>query len=423
MKREELVGSLRQPYSKERGFGTENVDKAGFENIWFVVPPKPPHEISETLSLPLVRDANLALQARQSLQSASEIQQTMSYLLVRREAVSSSRMEGTWSTVDEVLSPATDDTGRSASASVRGYAIAVVYGSQVVQTEGMAALTPKLLCTLHEKIMQKDPAFHGVPGRLRKPGLPGEVVQIGSLGRKEDSIYNPTPPAHVVRCLDDVLAWMADDSLLQLGDAGMGMVLPIRLAVGHSHFEAVHPFSDGNGRLGRMLWALQMVAAGRLPLYLSSYVEAQRSEYGEALQAAQKQLSYRRIIDFVCRAIIASTEEETVTRETLQSLPELWQERGRFRRGSSASRALELLLRMPVITARLLADELGVSLPAANEGIKRLEQSGVVRDRSGRGRRRIYAAEEVINLLSRPFGADIDVALEGARRLLKISYS
>jgi Fic family protein len=285
----------------------------------------------------------------------------------------------------------------------------------------MAALTPQLLCTLHEKVMQKDPAFHGVPGRLRNPGLPGDVVQIGSFGRKEDSIYNPTPPAHVARCLEDVLAWMTDESLLQLGDAGMGMVLPIRLAVGHAHFEAVHPFSDGNGRVGRMLWALQMVAAGRLPLYLSSYVEAQRTEYAEALQESQKQLSYRRIIDFVCRAIIASTEEEAVTRETLQSLPELWQERGKFRRRSSASRALELLLRMPVITARLLADELGVSLPAANEGIKRLEQSGVVRDRSGRGRRRIYAAEEVINLLSRPFGADIDVALEGARSMLKIS--
>jgi len=423
MKREELVGSLRQPYSKDRGFGTEKVDKASYENIWFVVPPKPPHDISETLSLPLVRDANLALQVRPSLQSASEIQQSMAYLLVRREAVSSSRMEGTWSTVDEVLSPASTDTGRSASASVRGYANAVVDAIQVVQTEGMAALTPKLLCTLHEKVMQKDPAFHGVPGRFRKPGLPGDVVQIGSLGRKEDSLYNPTPPAHVGRCLDDVLAWMTDESILQLGDAGMGMVLPIRMAVGHSHFEAVHPFSDGNGRVGRMLWALQMVAAGSLPLYVSSYVEAQRTEYGEALQEAQKQLSYRRIIDFVCRAIIASTEEETVTQETLQTLPELWQERGRFRRGSSASRALELLLRMPVITARLLADELAVSFPAANEGIKRLEESGVVRDRSGRGRRRIYAAEEVINLLSRPFGGDIDVALEGARSMLEIPPS
>jgi DNA-binding FadR family transcriptional regulator len=78
---------------------------------------------------------------------------------------------------------------------------------------------------------------------------------------------------------------------------------------------------------------------------------------------------------------------------------------------------------MPVLTAKLLADELNVSLPAANEGIKRLEESGVVRDRSGSGRRRIYAAEEVINLLSRPFGADIDVALEGARSMLRISSS
>ena len=67
-----------------------------------------------------------------------------------------------------------------------------------------------------------------------------------------------------------------------------------------------------------------------------------------------------------------------------------------------------------------IARRLGISLPAATAGIKRLEESGVVRDRSGRGRRRIYAAEEVINLLSRPFGAEIDVAFEGARSLLKI---
>ena len=63
--------------------------------------------------------------------------------------------------------------------------------------------------------------------------------------------------------------------------------------------------------------------------------------------------------------------------------------------------------------------ELGVSLPAASEGTKRLEKAGVVRDRSGQGRRRIYAAEEVISLLSRPFGTDVDVALEGARNMMR----
>lgn len=423
MKREELVGVLRQPYSKDRGFGTEKIGKTGYQNIWFVVPPKPPEAISEELSLPLVRDANLALQGRPTMQSASEIQRTMAYLLARREAVSSSRMEGTWSTIDEVLSPAIDDTRRSAIASVRGYANALMHGIQTVQGRGMVALTPELLCTLHENVMQKDPGFHGIAGRLRKPGLPGDVVQIGSFGRKEDSIYNPAPPARVKRCLNQVLGWMCDESLLQLGDAGMGMVLPIRMAIGHAHFEAVHPFSDGNGRLGRILWALQMAAAGRLPLYLSSYVEAERSEYGAALQEAQKQLSYRRIIDFVCQAIVACTEEETVTQHALERLPEAWQERGRFRGGSSARRVLELLVRMPVITVKLLAAELNVSMQAASQGLQRLEKAGVVIDRSGRGRGRAFAAEEVIGVLARPFGMDTEVALERARNALTISSS
>ena len=122
MNRDELVDALRQPYSTERGFGTEKIGKTGYEHIWFVVLPKPPDTISEKLSLPLVREANLALQRRPTVQSASEIQRSIAYLLVRREAVSSSRMEGTWSTVDDVLSPSIDVSGRSAIASEIGRA-------------------------------------------------------------------------------------------------------------------------------------------------------------------------------------------------------------------------------------------------------------------------------------------------------------
>jgi Fic family protein len=293
-------------------------------------------------------------------------------------------------------------------------------GVEAVKSDGLAVLTPAFLCDLHKHVMQKDPTFAGVAGRLRRPGRPGDVVQIGSLGRKEDSIYNPAPPQQVKRCLDQVLEWMSDESVLELGDAGMGMALPIRMAVGHAHFEAVHPFSDGNGRIGRMLWALQMVAAGRLPLYLSSYVEADRTEYGAALQEAQKKLKYRRIIEFVCRAMIASCAEEADTQRALHDLPVEWSRRGKFRCGSSAARSLILLLKMPLLTIKMLAAELGVSLQAASDGINRLESAGVVRDRSGHGRRRIYAAEEVISVLARPFGADIDVVLEHARDVLQM---
>ena len=423
MKREELVGALRQPYSKKRGFGVEKITKTGYENIWFVVPRNPPHTISEKLNLPLLRDANMALQGRPTVESASAIRRTMAYLLVQREAVSSSRMEGTWSTVDEVLTPAGDDSDRSATASVRGYASAVMHGVNSVQSKGMAALTPELLCNLHKRVMQKDLGFRAIAGRLREPGAPGDVVQIGGLGRKEDSIYNPTPPAHVKRSLDEIISWARDESLIELGDAGMGMSLPVRMAIGHAHFEAVHPFSDGNGRIGRILWAMQMAAADKLPLYLSSYVENEQNEYASALQEAQKQLTYCRIIDFVCYAIVACTEEEAATQQVLKQLPDVWQERGKFRGGSTAARALQLILRMPVVTVKLMADELSVSLEAASQGMRRLQEAGVVRDRSGRGRSRIYAAEEVTGILARPFGVAPEIALEGARAVLTISPS
>ena len=360
MRRKELAGTLHQPYTRQRGFGVEKIDKPGYENVWFVVPPKPPVTIAEKLDLSLVRDAIHAIQTRTPIAAADEFQKTLAYLLVLREAVSSSRMEGTWSTVDEVLSPAISDADRSATAAVRGYATALVHGVEAVQSNGLAVLTPEFLCELHTHVMQKDPGFAGVAGRLRTPGQPGAIVQIGSFGRKEDSIYNPAPQQHVPRCLDEILDWMADESILEPGDAGMGLSLPVRLAVGHAHFEAVHPFSDGNGRIGRILWALQMVAAGKLPLYLSSYVETERAEYGEALQEAQKKLIYRRIVEFVCRAIISSSAEETETQRTLYDLPAAWRRRGKFRRGSSAERSLSLLLKMPLLTIKAMATELGV---------------------------------------------------------------
>jgi Fic family protein len=193
------------------------------------------------------------------------------------------------------------------------------------------------------------------------------------------------------------------------------------MAVGHSHFEAVHPFSDGNGRVGRMFWPLQMLAAGHLPLYISGYIEENTAAYSRALQAAQKQLDYSGIVAFVCEAVIASSADEDATRTAITFLPDIWRQRGRFRRKSSPDRALGVLMRLPIITARQLSKELGVSFQAASTALKALEKAGVVRERTGYGRNRVFAAEEVVALLSRPFGQDPAIALEGGRDALGAS--
>ena len=421
MRRSELTERLRNLYTEERGCGVTRVDKPGYENIWFVVPPPPPTTIPSGLPAGSMGKAIALLQGRPHWSKASPLDKLAAYLFARREAVSSSRMEGTWSTIDNVLTPGDvydEGEGKSEHMSVRGYAAALEYGFQRIADVGVAALTTEFVCHLHELVMAKDPGFRGIPGRIRAPGLPGDVVQIGGSGRKEESVYNPAPPEHVERCLNDVLAWLRDETLIELGDAGMGMTLPVRMAIGHAHFEAVHPFSDGNGRIGRILWPFQIMASGHLPLYLSGYIEQNRLEYGQALQEAQKQLSYGRIVEFICNAIIASSEEEEISKSIIGRMPDQWQERGKFRKNSAARNALGILIKKPIITARLLAKELDVSFQAASSALNSLQEKGIVRERTGHGRNRIFAAEEVIAVLARTFGEDPEVALEGARRTL-----
>jgi cell filamentation protein, protein adenylyltransferase len=421
MNKNELTGHLRQPYTAERGYGTSRVVKEGYEHIWFVVPPAPPEEVPTGLKAGALGQANAILLSRPHPDQASELDRLAAYLFARREAVSSSRMEGTWSTIDNVLTPGEaydQDEGKSEHQSVRGYAAALEYGFVQIQRDGIDSLTTDLVCHLHELVMSRDPEFHGIAGRIRAPGNPGDVVQIGGSGRKDDAIYNPAPPEHTARCLEDVMRWLRNKTLIDLGEAGMGMSLPVRMAIGHSHFEAVHPFSNGNGRIGRILWPLQMAAAGHLPLYLSGYVERNRTEYGQALQEAQKQLSYNRIVAFVADAIVGAHEEEKVSKAIIAALPETWHRRGRFRKGSSAERALSIITRMPIITVGLLADELGVSFQAASNALNMLTKQHIVRERTGHGRNRVFAAEEVIAILARTFGEDPEIAIEGARRSL-----
>ena len=423
MKRSELAPTLKAVYDKHRGFGSIKVPDAGYENIWFIVPPPPPRKLICDLPLRALAKARSVLARQPDFASLTPLDKLVSYYFVRREAVESSRLEGTWSTIDQLLTPNTvaDSPGApDGRQSVRGYAHAIEKYLAKAAALKERVFTQETVRQVHKEIMAKDPRFRGVPGALRAPGQPGAIVQIGGSFRKEESTYNPAPPAFVAASLQAVLDWLGDENLAQRGAAGLGgFTLPVRLALGHAHFEAVHPFSDGNGRVGRALWPLQMVCADQMPVYLSGFVEAYRGDYGRALQAAQKKLAYGEIIEFICEAIVRGQAEAAVTRAAIEGLPALWIKRARFREGSAALRALAVLQRQPIVTISLLQGELKLTNEAARLALDQLVDRGVARNRGRSGRELVFAAEEIIALLSRPFGSDIAQALKEGQRALR----
>lgn len=422
MKKSELTTILRQNYTPSCHCGIMKVSDPTWTNIFFVVPPPPPTELKQKLPYEKISLAIKILSSLPTYQEMTEIDKLINFLFVRREAVQSSRLEGTWSTIDHALTPgeiAFANEGKDEHQAVRSYAKILDKFIEETARKKENIFTPSLVCKIQKAIVESDPQSYGVPGKIRTPGQPGSIVTIGGLNRKEDSIYNPAPPSEVKRCLQEVMDWFGNKEIAQLGDAGMGLTLPVRLALGHSHFEAIHPFTDGNGRTGRSLWPLQMICSGNMPLYLSGYVEVKKKEYNTALEEAQKKLHYAPLIEFICDAIIESDLEVKKSKEVISTLEGAWKKRGKFRAKSAAERALKVLLSKPIITSSILQEELQISGPASTNAINQLLEKRIIVHRKFENRKPIYAAEELIQILARPFGSDIELALEKAQRLLK----
>jgi len=406
MKRTELCRKLSQRFTAKKSFGVIKGTDVENRNTWFVIPPPAPTQ-KPIGKLPIreLAAAHKVLDATPSLEALTTTDQLILKLILRQEAVSSSRMEGTWSTIDEVLTPkdaekeGRTDQQKSNELSVRSYAGILEKNFNKVQFKKHKIFDMKLIKDLHQSIMSSDTNFHGTPGRLRK-----NYVFIGGLGRKEHSIYNPPPPHQVPQLIKSMMHWFQDETIVEMGDAGMGLSLPLRIAVGHSHFEGIHPFSDGNGRVGRMLWPLQMIASGKAPLYLSGFIEAYKEDYGTALQASQKKLNYSPIIEFTCAALTQSYKHFKKLQKQLHSFPEEWKQKGNFRKNSAADKTIEILLESPILTAKTLGKKLSVSQPTANKALLQLTTAKILTERTGFSRNRVFAAEDVIKLLTKNIG-------------------
>jgi Fic family protein len=367
-----------------------------FSNHYGVVPlPPPTSSPSITPVLREIQAASAALARLETLTSELGDPWLVSRILMRREAVSSSAIEGTNSTLDELLAvEETGDTqGQEAARQVKDYALCLDAALPQAISLGPAVFTSGLISELHRSVMKSETAYAGTPGKPR-----ARVVWIG--GRDiAYSTYNPTPPEDIGRCLADSIAYMRGDA-----DETLAPHVITRMAVAHAHFEAVHPFNDGNGRVGRLLLPLLMAAQGHAPLFLSPYIEANRSAYYAALAAAQQRLLWHEMIGFVSDAVTGSVAELLATRRALQDLRSIWLSRRKFRSGSAALRALDALPHYPVATTGRLASLLDVSTAQAGQAIQQLMEVGILRERTGYRRNRLFAATEALSVINRPFG-------------------
>jgi Fic family protein len=332
------------------------------------------------------------------------------HMLNRREAVDSSQIEGTHTQFDELLlheiEAGTPDAMSDADADLTlNYVHAYMLGVAEVRTKGIDALSTRLICSLHRQLMSGE--SRATPGKFR-------AVQnyIGGL-KMENARFIPPPPAEVPRLmagLDRLIRYEpGPESQVRLG-------VLARAPVVHAHFEAIHPFVDGNGRVGRILLPLMFLADGEPPIHLATFLKLRQRDYYDALLAAQMKLSWSDWVRLFLECTIASCRHTVHLLRELRIIADEWRERlkeRRIRKHAAVWRLAELLLGQPVVTVNALAERLNVSFPAANAAVAILVNMDILRVQGTKRRHRAFHAHQVMNILH----AGIDAVLEDVSTL------
>lgn len=305
---------------------------------------------------------------------------------VRREAVLSSRIEGTRTSLSELLLDEAEPN-RSSDADLRevqNYVEALEHGLERLRE---LPLSLRLVRELHERLMRGVRGDQATPGEFRR-----SQNWIGPAGSTPATApYVPPPPDAMMDCLSDWELFLHDRTRFpEL----------IQCALLHEQFEAIHPFLDGNGRVGRLLITLFLVERGRLSqpiLYLSDFIEARRQEYYDSLQRV------RTLGDWSTWLMFFLTGVEQTARSAVRQAGRLMDLRGTYRQRLSkrpnALRLLDALFVNPYLTAARAAKVLDVSDPTARQAMAYLQEAGVLSEMTGRSWGRIYVARPILEVI------------------------
>jgi len=314
-------------------------------------------------------------------------------MYVRKEAVLSSQIEGTQSSLDDVLAAEAQvvDPDRPRDVEeVLNYAAAMRWGLRRLRQLPVSA---RLLREIHTRLLQGVRGGHRAPGEFRK-------IQnwIGPKGATiQEATFVPPPPILVPETVTELERFLhTKDNLPAL----------VKIGLAHAQFETIHPFLDGNGRLGRLLITLLLCEQGILQepvLYLSHYLKRHRQQYYDRLQAVRDEGDWESWLRFFLDGVRTVAAEATVTTRKIVRLRERHRDVvvQRFgRTAGNALRVLETLYSLPVISVKRVKELTDVSFQAANSLVTRFVDQGILTEFTGQSRNRRYRYGEYIALFT-----------------------
>jgi len=308
---------------------------------------------------------------------------------LRREAVASTRIEGTQASLVDVFDAEAGDQPYGTDVEeVVNYVEAMEAGLQRLQT---LPVSVRLIREMHAVILA------GVRGRERQPGeLRTSQNWVGNAGATiETATFVPPPPDELDALLTDLELFVHEEPRLP----------PLaQAALVHYQFETIHPFLDGNGRLGRLLIVFFLVVRDRLPeplLYLSPYFEAHRQAYYEALQGVRERGDLDGWLALFLDGVRTQATDAVARAEQLTDLRECYRAAVQATTRGIANQVVEIAVEQPVLTARVVETRLGVSRPAALKALRQLAGLGILTESSGgpRGQLR-WRAHDVLSVLT-----------------------
>jgi Fic family protein len=362
---------------------------AGDAAYWAFAPQPIPREVQLSPSVSFeLSEADRAVGALAGLGARLPNPHLLIQPYLRREAVASTRIEGTQSSLSDVLSAEaqlrveTEDQRE-----VLNYVRALEHG--LLRLPALP-LSKRLIREMHAELLAGVRGEEGTPGQFRR-----SQNWIGGTN-PSNALFVPPPVDLLEDALDDFEAFLHED---------LRIPLLVRCALAHFQFETIHPFLDGNGRLGRLLIVFYLIERGALGqplLYLSAYFERNRDEYVGALQGVRERGDLDGWLSFFLRGVALQARSAIDAADALLRLREDF--RGRLRQARARGRAADAadtLVANPFVSVPQLVQSLGVTRQGAQYVITSLERAGIVVSVTGEGRPALYVAREVLDVLQR----------------------